>query len=136
MLRRMSQPAVILVETSPVETVLACAALALRPEVMVLHAEDLREASDLLGGAPVALAILGKQALGAADGRTLQAFVSGGVPLVGLGVNLPESLHKQALAAGVQQVHERPREWRAYCSLIADILDRVLPLVEQVDHRV
>jgi hypothetical protein len=136
MLRRMPQPAVILVETSPMEAILACAALALRPEVMVLHAEDLREASDLLGGAPVALAILGKQALGAADGRTLQAFVSGGVPLVGLGVNLPESLHKQALAAGVQQVHERPREWRAYRSLIADILDRALPLAEKVDHRV
>jgi len=49
----MSPPAVILVETSPVETVLACAALALRPEVLVLHAEDLREASELLGGAHV-----------------------------------------------------------------------------------
>ena len=123
----MSQPAVILVETSPVETILACAALALRPEVMVLHAEDLREASDLRSGAPVALAILGKQALGAADGRTLQAFVSGGIPVVGVGVNLPESLRKQALAAGVRQVHERPREWRAYRSLISGLLDEALP---------
>src|SRR3970040_807946 len=114
----MSQPAVILVETSVVEAVLACAALALRPEVMVLQAEDLREASDLLGGAPVALAILGKEALGAADGRTLRRFVSGGVRVVGLGVNLPESVRRQALAAGVREVHERPREWHAYRSLV------------------
>src|SRR5687767_15980497 len=96
----MSQPAVTLVETSPVEAILACAALALRPEVMVLQAQDLREASDLLGSAPVALAILGKQALGSADGRSLQAFVSGGVPVVGVGVNMPESMRKQALTAG------------------------------------
>jgi len=123
----MSQPAVILVETSVVEAVLACAALALRPEVMVLQAEDLREASDLLGGAPVALAILGKEALGAADGRTLQAFVSGGVPVVGLGVNLPESVRRQALAAGVREVHERPREWHAYRSLVGGLLDSLLP---------
>jgi len=123
----MSQPAVILVETSVVEAVLACAALALRPEVMVLQAEDLREASDLLGGAPVALAILGKEALGAADGRTLQAFVSGGVPVVGLGVNLPESVRRQALAAGVREVHERPREWHAYRSLVNGLLDSLLP---------
>ena len=123
----MSQPAVILVETLPVETILACAALALRPDVMVLHAEDLREASDLLGGAPVALAILGKQALGAVDGPTLQAFVSGGVPVVGLGANLPESLREQALAAGGRQGHERPREWRAYRSLVTGILDEALP---------
>src|SRR5687768_11264701 len=124
----MSQPAVILVETSPVEAILACAALALRPEVTVLKAQDLREASDLLGGAPVALAILGKHALGSADGRSLQAFVSGGVPVVGLGVNLPESLREQALAAGVREVHERPREWRAYRSLISGLLDGALPI--------
>ena len=123
----MSQPAVILVETSPVETILACAARALRPEVMVLHAEDLREACDLLSGAPVALAILGKQARGSVDGRALPAFVSGGVPGVGVGVNLPESLRKQALAAGVRQVHERPREWRAYRSLISGLLEQALP---------
>jgi hypothetical protein len=123
----MSQPAVILVETSPVEAILACAALALRPEVMVLQAQDLREASDLLGGAPVALAILGKQALGSADGRSLQAFVSGGVPVVGVGVNVPESMRRQALTAGVREVHERPREWRAYRSLIGGLLDEALP---------
>jgi len=123
----MSQPAVILVESSLVEATLARAALALRPEVTVLKADDLREASDLLSGTAVALAILGKQALGAADGRSLQAFVSGGVPVVGVGVDLPESLRAQALAAGVREVHERPREWRAYRSLISGLLDGALP---------
>jgi len=127
MLFAMAQPAVILVEASPVEAILACAALALRPEVMVLQAHDLREASDLLGGAPVALAILGKDALGATDGRALQPFVSGGVPVVGIGVNLPEAVRRQALAAGVREVHERPHEWRAYRSLISGILDEALP---------
>ncbi|MGQ0543743.1 MAG: hypothetical protein ACT4P3_00205 [Betaproteobacteria bacterium] len=123
----MAQPAVILVESSPVEAILAQAALALRPEVTVLQAEDLRSASDLLGGAPVALAILGKEALRAADGRSLQAFVSGGVPVVGLGVNLADAVRRQALAAGVREVHERPREWRAYRSLIGAIVDAALP---------
>ena len=122
----MSQPAVILVESSPMEAILACAALALRPEVMVLQAEDLRTACTLLGSAPVALAILGKDALGAADGGSLQAFVSGGVPLVGLGVNLGESVRRQALAAGVREVHERPREWRAYRSLVSGIVEAAL----------
>ena len=127
MLFAMAQTAVILVESSPVEAILACAALALRPGVLVLQAEDLREAGDMLGDAPVTLAILGKQALGSADGRSLQAFVSGGVPVVGVGVNVPDAVRRQALAAGVREVHERPREWQAYRSLIADLLDEVLP---------
>jgi hypothetical protein len=127
MLFAMAQTAVILVESSPVEAILACAALALRPGVLVLQAEDLREAGDMLGDAPVTLAILGKQALGSADGRSLQAFVSGGVPVVGVGVNVPDAVRRQALAVGVREVHERPREWQAYRSLIADLLDEVLP---------
>jgi len=126
MLFAMAQPAVILVETSLVEATLARAALALRLEVMVLQAQDLRAASDLLAGAPVALAILGKEALGTASGGTLRAFVSGGVPVVGVGVNLPEAVRSQALAAGVREVHERPREWRAYRSLIGGLLDGAL----------
>ncbi len=127
MLFAMAQTAVILVESSPVEAILACAALALRPGVLVLQAEDLREAGDMLGDAPVALAILGKQALGSADGRSLRAFVSGGVPVVGVGVNMPDAVRRQALAAGVREVHERPRQWQAYRSLIAGLLDEVLP---------
>ena len=127
MLFAMAQSAVILVESSPVEAILACAALALRPGVLVLQAEDLREAGDMLGDAPVTLAILGKQALGSADGRSLQAFVSGGVPVVGVGVNVPDAVRRQALAAGVREVHERPRDWHAYRSLIGGLLDGALP---------
>ena len=121
----MSQPAVILVEKRPVEAVLACAALSLRPEVLVLRAEDLAAAAGLLGGVPVALAILGKEALQAADGRKLQPFVSGGVEMVGLGVHL-EAVREKALASGVKEVHERPREWRAYRSLISSLVDKAL----------
>jgi hypothetical protein len=122
----MPQPAVILVESSPVEAILASAALALHPEVTVLQVEDLRTAGDLLGGLPVALAILGKEALRAADGGALQPFVKGGVPVVGLGVNLDEPVRRRALAAGVREVHERPREWRAYRSLVSGIVGGAL----------
>lgn len=119
-------PAVLLVEKSPVEAILACAALALRPEVIVLQAEDLRSAADVLGKSPVALAILGKDALDA-SATTLRDFAKGGVPMVGLGVNLTDAMRRKALAAGVREVHERPREWRAYRALVAEILEGALP---------
>ena len=47
--------------------------------------------------------------------------------MIASGVDLPESMRKQALAAGVREVHERPREWRAYRSLISGLLDSALP---------
>ena len=126
MLSAMGQPAVLLVESAFVEATLARAALALRRDVLVLQAEDLRSASGLLERAPVALAILGKAALDHADRSTISAFVRGGVPVVGLGVELAEPLRKKALQAGVREVHERPRDWRAYRSLISGLVDIAL----------
>jgi hypothetical protein len=126
MLSAMGQPAVLLVESAFVEATLARAALALRSEVLVLQAEDLRAATGLLERAPIALAILGKAALDRADGSTLGAFARGGVPVVGVGVELTEPLRKKALDAGVREVHERPREWRAYRSLISALVDIAL----------
>jgi hypothetical protein len=122
----MDQPAVILVESAFVEATLARAALALRPDVLVLQVEDLPSATTLLGRGPVALAILGKAALGSADGASLKPFLGGGVPVVGLGVELAEPLRRKALEAGVREVHERPREWRAYRSLISGLVDIAL----------
>jgi hypothetical protein len=121
----MSQPAVILVEKRPVEAVLACTALALRREVLVLRAEDLPSAATMLSTVPVALAILGKEALAAADGPKLRPFVRSGVPLVGLGVHL-QAVRDKALAVGVKEVHERPRDWRAYRSLVSSLVDAAL----------
>jgi hypothetical protein len=120
----MSHPMVILVESAPVEAILARAALAQRPEVLVLQADDLRAAKKLLRDAPVALAIVGKTAM--RDGKELRALASG-VPVVGIGVEVPAPLRKRALAAGVREVHERPREWRAYLSLVSGLIDAALP---------
>lgn len=118
---------ILLIESDPAEAVLASAAVALRSDVEVLRAPNLRAAADMLGEAPVGLAILGRQAIGSADPTLLQAFVSGGVPVVGLGVALGEAERQRALAAGVREVHERPREWPAYRTLIARLLSEWLP---------
>ncbi len=118
---------ILLIESDPAEAVLASAAVALRSNVEVLRAPNLRAAADMLGEAPVGLAILGRQAIGSADPTLLQAFVSGGVPVVGLGAALGEAERQRALAAGVREVHERPREWPAYRTLIARLLSEWLP---------
>ena len=118
---------ILLIESDPAEAVLASAAVALRSDVEVLRAPNRRAAADMLGEAPVGLAILGRQAIGSADPTLLQAFVSGGVPVVGLGVALGEAERQRALAAGVREVHERPREWPAYRTLIARLLSEWLP---------
>ena len=123
----MPRPAVIIIESSPNEAVLACAAVALRPEVRVLKAGDLGSAAELLAQGPIALAILGSEAIGAADGALLQAFTRGGVPVVGICADIPEAVRERALAAGVRELYERPREWQAYCTLIAALLDRAPP---------
>lgn len=118
---------ILLIESDPAEAVLASAAVALRSDVEVLRAPNLRAGADMLGEAPVGLAILGRQAIGSADPTLLQAFVSGGVPVIGLGVALGEAERQRALAAGVREVHERPREWPAYRTLIARLLSEWLP---------
>ncbi|HZM37386.1 MAG TPA: hypothetical protein VFC18_23205 [Burkholderiales bacterium] len=124
----MAEYGVILVERRPVEAILASTALSHRREILVLRAEDLSSAAAMLDTLPVALGILGKEALDAADAPTLQAFSRAGVRLVGLGIHLAESLREKALAAGVQEVHERPREWRAYRSLVGELVDAAINL--------
>ncbi|HKX38719.1 MAG TPA: hypothetical protein VJN20_08705 [Burkholderiales bacterium] len=124
----MTQFGVILVESRPVEAILASTALSHRRELLVLRAETLPLATRMLKDVPVALGILGKEALEAADGEKLEAFARERVPLVGLGIYLAEALRAHALAVGVQEVHERPREWRAYRSLVSELVDAAINL--------
>lgn len=118
---------ILLIENDPTEVVLATAAVALRSDATVLKVSDLRAAPGVLGSARVGLAILGRQAIGAAEPELLQAFVKGGVPVIGVAPGLGEAERAKALAAGVSQVHERPRQWPAYRVLVARLLAEWLP---------
>lgn len=118
---------ILLIESDPTEVVLATAAVALRSDAEVLRVPDLPAAARVLGKARVGLAILGRQAIGAAEPALLQAFVKSGVPVIGVGPDLEEAQRAKALAAGVSQVHERPRQWPAYRVLVARLLAEWLP---------
>ena len=67
---------ILLIESDPAEAVLASAAVALRSDVEVLRAPNLRAAADMLGEAPVGLAILGRQAIGSADPTAIRGVRS------------------------------------------------------------
>jgi hypothetical protein len=118
---------ILLIESDPTEAVLATAAVALRSDATVMRVADLGAAPGVLARARVGLAILGRRAIGAAEPELLQAFVKDGVPVIGVAPGLGEAERARALAAGVSQVHERPRQWPAYRVLIAGLLAEWLP---------
>lgn len=118
---------ILLIENDPTEAVLATAAVALRSDAEVVRVPDLPAAARLLGRSRVGLAILGRQAISAAEPGLLQGFVSGGVPVIGVGPALADADREKALAAGVTQVHERPQQWPAYRVLVARLLAEWLP---------
>jgi hypothetical protein len=117
----------VLVIGDGVETTLICAALAKQPEVRVVDVPHARKALKLLQtqSAPMALAIAGAAALRTpvADElfKTLEAR---GIPVVGIAAGLPQEVKQRALAAGVKEIHERPRDWQAYAELIEAVIRR------------
>ena len=110
-------PAVILVEDSPYESALAYLALS-RTTPSVIHAQDLRAAARMAGGA--GLAILGPRAMTRISGRQVRAL---GIPAVAIGVRLTNADRRRAFAAGVRAVYDRPRDWSAYLELIASVVE-------------
>lgn len=119
---------VLLVENSQAESTLACAALALRPEIAVLAVSDVPAAIDLLqkrgDDTEVEIAILGRDALGAAAGRLVEALSRSGreIPVIGIAAGLRESDRRRALAAGVRAVYDRPRDWKTYSSFLRNVV--------------
>ena len=119
---------VLLIENSQAESTLACAALALRPEIAVLAVRDLPAAIDLLqkrgGESAVEIAILGRDAISGSAGKLVEALsrIGRDVPVIGVAGGLRESDRKRALAAGVRAVYDRPRDWKTYSGLMQNLL--------------
>lgn len=118
----------LLIEESAAEAALMAAALALRPGVSVLDVPDARAAAVQLESppSPVVLALAGAAALTAPPAALLQRLLAQGIPVVGIAAGLSEAEKRQALAAGVREVHDRPDQWQPYAELIDSVVGRFI----------
>jgi CheY-like chemotaxis protein len=119
----------VLVIEDGAEAVLACAALARRPEVHVLGAPDLGGALQRLDQQPepVALAIAGSAALAQSADELVRQLGARGIPVIGVTAGLAAPARQRALAAGVREIHDRPSAWRPYSELIDSLVARFIP---------
>ena len=117
--------ATVLVIEQGAEAGLVCAALAMRPELQVVGAETVAGALERIEREPgVALAIAGAAAL--SEG-TLERLGERGIPVVGLAADVAPEVRRRALAAGVREIHERPRRWQPYSELVDSLVARFIP---------
>jgi len=107
---------VLVIERDAAEATLIRAALARCTEVQAV--DSLTEPS-----APIALAIAGAKALAQATDE-LKELQARGIPVVAVAASLSQKARKRALAAGVREIHERPREWQPYSELIESLVTR------------
>jgi len=105
---------VLVIEEGAAEATLLRAALA-RCEVRVV--ETLTERS-----APIALAIAGSKAL--TKSAKLKSLEARAIPVIGIAAGLSPAAKRRALAAGVREIHDRPRQWRPYAELIDSLVSR------------
>ena len=106
------------------EAGLVCAALAMRPELQVVGAPDVAEALQRVEREPgVALAIAGAAALG----EGMLERLGERIPVVGLAADVAPEVRRRALAAGVREIHERPRRWQPYSELVDALVARFIP---------
>lgn len=119
---------VLVIEESATEAALMAAGFALHPEVRVLDAGDEGEAAKRLEkpAAPVVLAIAGSTALSTPATNLFKRLGAEGIPVVGIAANLSDVDKGRALKAGVQEVHDRPTEWRSYAELIESLVTRYI----------
>lgn len=112
------QPVTVLVIEEGSEAALVCAALAKKPEVRVLDAPDVGRALKRLktDQAQVAVAIVGSSGL-ARSADLMKKLEPRSIPVVGVVHALPAAIRQQALAAGVREIHERPRRWQRYSEI-------------------
>src|SRR3989440_1369377 len=121
--------AVIVIEESRAEAALVCTALALHaPQMRVLEACDVQGAIELLGkeSTPIGLAILGARAIRGAP-QLIGALKRHGVeiPVIGIAPRVSGAERERAMAAGMQAIVERPREWKQYAEMVGELLTRI-----------
>lgn len=123
------EPATVLVIEQGAEAALVCAALARQPELRILEAPDVAGALKRLKASParVAVAIVGPDALAKSGAQHIKKLETRGIPIVVVGPGLTPSARQRALAAGVREVHERPRAWQPYSQFIESLVARFVP---------
>ena len=115
------KPLGVLVIAQGPEAALMCAALLKTPNVRVVDAPDVRAALARLKTQPAALALVGAGALG-----DVKKLLSRGIPVIAVVPELAPAARKRALAGGVQEVYNRPTDWRAYSELIDSAVARFI----------
>ena len=119
----MGRASVLVIEDGA-EAGLVCAALAMRPELQVVGAPDVVEALARMEREPgIALAIAGAAALG----EGMLESLGERIPVVGLAADVAPEVRRRALAAGVREIHERPRRWQPYSELVDSLVARFIP---------
>jgi hypothetical protein len=116
----------VLVIEEGAEAALVGAALAKHSGIRFIDAPNVRSALQRLQSQaePPALAIVGAGVLAGSLDELLQAPEIRGTPVIGIVVGLSSAAKQRALAAGVREIHERPREWRPYRELIESVVAR------------
>lgn len=119
------EPATVLVIEEGPEATLVRAALARQPAVRVVDAPDVgRALKRLKKPARVAFAIIGAGALG--KSANVRKLGTRGIPVLGVAPRLTPTARRRALAAGVREIQERPREWPRYARLIDGLVGRFI----------
>lgn len=122
------EPATVLVIEEGAEATLVCVALAKQPELRILEAPDVARAlKRLKTSTRVAVAIVGRDAIGRSDAQLIKKLEARGIPIVVVASGLSPSVRQRALAAGVREIHERPRAWQPYSQFIESLVSRFVP---------
>lgn len=108
------------------EATVIAAALAKRPEVRLIEALDAGHAIKLLEtqAAAPALAIGTAAVLAKSVDDLVKALDERRIPLIVIAAGLSETVKQRTRAAGVKEIHDRPRDWRAYSELIETVIRR------------
>jgi|SRR5687768_7816025 CheY-like chemotaxis protein len=127
----MRSTTVLLIADDNEATVLA-AALAKRPDVRVIEAPDGPHAIRLVETqAAPALAIGTAAVLAKPVDELVKILDARGIPLIVVAAGLPPMVKQRALAAGVREIHDRPRDWSAYSELIETATRRLIRKLER-----
>jgi DNA-binding MurR/RpiR family transcriptional regulator len=73
---------------------------------------------------PPALAIGDTAALTKSTNELVKILQARGIPFIGITSRLSQRAKQGALAAGVKEIHDRPRDWHAYSELIEAVILR------------
>jgi phosphoserine phosphatase len=116
----------VLLIANDAEVTVICAALAKCLGVRVMEARDVGHAIKLLGAqaAAPAVAISTSASLTKSARELVETLHARGIPFVVIAAGLSQKARQRALAAGIKEIHDRPKDWHAYSKLIEAVIRR------------